>query len=77
MQPTLKIGRRRYSALGYEYPVTVTYPDGYGTYETSFAQLNYGGSTFAGGYRIDRAVVERCGGKLNPSFIRKFYAGNN
>ena len=72
MQPTLKIGRRRYGALGYEYKVTVAYPDR--TYETSFAQLNYGGGTYVSGYRIDRAVVERCGGKLNPSFIRKFYA---
>lgn len=75
MQPTVKIGRKRYGALGYEYKVTVTYPDC--TYETSFAQLNYGGSTFAGGYRIDPSVVERCGGKLTPSFIRKFYADNN
>jgi hypothetical protein len=28
---------------------------------------------FAGQYKIDKAVADRCGLRLTPGFIRKFY----
>ena len=81
MQPTtLKIGRRINGVAGqYAYDVTVTY-SGEPSQETTFVSSVYGGGVYLilpnsfGQVRIDRAVVERCGGKLSPQFIRNFYA---
>lgn len=72
--PTIKIGRRINGVAGqYAYDVTVTYP-GQTAYRTTFVGNIYGGPVTTGSYWIDRAVVERCGGKLSPQFIRNFYA---
>lgn len=74
MTPTIKIGRRINGIAGqYAYEATVTYPD-QTTYKTTFVGNIYGGPVTCGSYWIDRAVVERCGGKLSPQFIRNFYA---
>ena len=70
----IKIGRRINGVAGqYAYDVTVTCP-GQTTYRTTFVGNIYGRLITCGSYWIDRAVVERCGGKLSPQFIRNFYA---
>ena len=69
----IKIGRRINGVAGqYAYNVDVTYP-GQAAYRTTFVGNIYGGPVTTGSYWIDRAVVERCGGKLSPRFIRNFY----
>ena len=80
MTPTdIKIGRRINGVAGqYAYNVTVTTPEEE-TYRTTFVSSIYGGGVYVilprtfGQVRIDRAVVERCGGNLSPQFIRNFY----
>lgn len=76
----IKIGRRINGVAGqYAYDATVTTPEGE-TYRTTFVSIPYGGGVYVilpesfGQVRIDRAVVERCGGELTPQFIRNFYA---
>ena len=70
----IKIGRRINGVAGqYAYNVDVTYP-GQTAYRTTFVGNIYGGPVTTGSYWIDRAVAERCGGKLSPQFIRNFYA---
>ena len=73
--PTVAIGRKRYGAGGqYGYRVTLSYSDpDKGTYTLRFTTSKFGGSVFAGPYRIDSDATERCGGVLNPAFIRRFY----
>ena len=76
--PTIKIGRRINGVAGqYAYDVTVT-ESGNPPYRTAFYGNVYGGGVYVhldyGWVLIDRAVVERCGGKLSPQFIRNFYA---
>ena len=67
-----RIGRKQHGVAGqYGYLATVIYGDD--VHEILFSTNGYGGPFFAGQVRIDAAVVERCGGVLNPSFIRKFY----
>ena len=69
----IKIGRRISGVAGqYAYNVTVTY-EGHRPYEARFVGNIYGGPIACGSYWIDRSVVERCGGKLSPQFIRNFY----
>ena len=69
----IKIGRRINGVAGqYAYNVDVTYP-GQTAYRTTFVGNIYGGPVTTGSYWIDRAVIERCGGKLSPQFIRNFY----
>lgn len=78
-KPTVKIGRRINGVAGqYAYDVTLT-ESGNPPYRTAFVGSVYGGGVYVilpefRQVRIDRAVVERCGGKLSPQFIRNFYA---
>lgn len=79
MTPTeIKIGRRINGVVGdYGYDVTVTYPDQPEPTRVFFSTVGYFVYlTIVGEFTVmlDRAVVERCGGKLSPQFIRNFYA---
>lgn len=80
MTHTVKIGRRINGIAGqYAYNATLT-ESGNPPYQTTFVGSVYGGGVYVifpesfGQVRIDSAVVERCGGKLSPQFIRNFYA---
>jgi hypothetical protein len=56
----------------YSYPVKTIYANGE-IKESLFVGSVYGGPIFVDGIRIDSAVVDRCGSKLTPDFIRRFY----
>lgn len=74
----VKIGRIQHGGTGiYGYPVIVTYSDDT-THRTGFVSSSYsdesGTWVSVGDVFIDKVVRERCGGKLTPAFIRKFYS---
>ncbi len=81
-QPTItsvKVGRLQHGGTGiFGYPATVTYDDGV-VHKAGFVSTFYADEesipwVSVDDVFIDRAVRERCGGKLTPAFIRKFYS---
>lgn len=75
----VKIGRIQHGGTGiFGYSATVTYSDGT-THKAGFCSTAYADDdstpwVSVGDVFIDKVVRERCGGKLTPSFIRKFYS---
>lgn len=74
----VKVGRKQHGGTGiFGYSCTVTYSDG-SVHRTGFVSSAFiEGDTpwvSVGNVFIDKAVRERCGGRLTPAFIRAFYA---